>query len=248
MRDPYEVLGISRSATDDEVKKAYRAKCKQYHPDLHPNDPTAEDHFKEVQAAYSQVMDQRQGRTTGPGSSYGQSGYGSYGYSDTQSGPQYRSYTDPFGFGGFGFGFDPFGGQAGYRQNQSQESTEMQAARNYIRSGHYQEALHVLNSIPSIQRQGRWYYYNALANSGLGNRVNALESIRQALSFEPDNAEYQALLRQLQNNMYGYQTQYRQYSSPMMGFGQGNFCLQMLVLNLLCNCCCGGCGMGGFYR
>ncbi len=247
MRDPYEVLGISRSATDDEIKKAYRAKCKQYHPDLHPNDPTAEERFKEVQSAYSQVMDQRQGRTAGPGSSYGQNGYGSYGYS-SQSGPQYRSYTDPFGFGGFGFGFDPFGGQGGTRQSHTQESTELQAARNYIRSGHYREALHVLNSVPSVQRQGQWYYYNALANSGLGNRVNALESIRQALNYEPDNPEYQALLRQLQNNMYGYQTQYRQYSSPIMGFGQGNFCLQLLVLNLLCNCCCGGCGMGGFYR
>lgn len=246
MRDPFQVLGVSQSATDDEIKKAYRAKCKQYHPDLHPDDPTAEERFKEVQNAYSQIMDQRQGRSSGSASGYS-NGYSGYGYS-SQSGPQYRSYTDPFGFGGFGFGFDPFGGQAGSQQRQSQESTEFQAARNYIRSGHYQEALHVLNSIPNIQRQGRWYYYNALANSGLGNRVNALESIRQALSYEPDNPEYQTLLRQLQNNMYGYQTHYRQYSSPIMGFGQGNFCLQLLVLNLLCNCCCGGCGMGGFYR
>ena len=43
MRDPYEVLGIQRGATDDEIKKAYRAKCKRWHPDLNPNDPTAED-------------------------------------------------------------------------------------------------------------------------------------------------------------------------------------------------------------
>ena len=40
MRDPYEVLGIQRGATDDEIKKAYRAKCKRWHPDLNPNDPT----------------------------------------------------------------------------------------------------------------------------------------------------------------------------------------------------------------
>ena len=43
MRDPYEVLGIQRGATDDEIKKAYRAKCKRWHPDLNPNDPTAEE-------------------------------------------------------------------------------------------------------------------------------------------------------------------------------------------------------------
>ena len=42
MRDPYEVLGIQRGASDEEIKKAYRAKCKRWHPDLNPNDPTAE--------------------------------------------------------------------------------------------------------------------------------------------------------------------------------------------------------------
>ena len=55
MRDPYEVLGIQRGATDDEIKKAYRAKCKRWHPDLNPNDPTAEEHFKEVQTAYDAI-------------------------------------------------------------------------------------------------------------------------------------------------------------------------------------------------
>ena len=55
MRDPYEVLGVQRGASDDEIKKAYRAKCKRWHPDLNPNDPTAEEHFKEVQAAYDAI-------------------------------------------------------------------------------------------------------------------------------------------------------------------------------------------------
>ena len=55
MRDPYEVLGIQRGASDEEIKKAYRAKCKRWHPDLNPNDPTAEEHFKEVQAAYDAI-------------------------------------------------------------------------------------------------------------------------------------------------------------------------------------------------
>ena len=81
MRDPYEVLGIQRGATDDEIKKAYRAKCKRWHPDLNPNDPTAEEHFKEVQAAYDAITKGE----TGPqgGNSYGsyQQGYGQQGAS-----------------------------------------------------------------------------------------------------------------------------------------------------------------------
>ena len=54
----------------DSIKKAYRQKCKQYHPDLHPNDPTAEEHFKEVQAAYSEIMRMKQS---------GGQNYGNYG-------------------------------------------------------------------------------------------------------------------------------------------------------------------------
>ena len=46
MRDPYEVLGVQRGASDDEIKKAYRAKCKRWHPDLNPNDPTAEEGWR----------------------------------------------------------------------------------------------------------------------------------------------------------------------------------------------------------
>ena len=51
-RDYYEVLGVSRSATDDDLKKAYRQLARQYHPDLHPDDPTAEEKFKEITEAY----------------------------------------------------------------------------------------------------------------------------------------------------------------------------------------------------
>ena len=61
MTDPYSVLGITPGADDETIKKAYRQKCKQYHPDLHPDDPAAEEHFKEVQAAYSEIMRIKQG-------------------------------------------------------------------------------------------------------------------------------------------------------------------------------------------
>ncbi len=51
-RDYYEVLGVGRDVTDEELKKVYRQLARKYHPDLHPDDPTAEDKFKEITEAY----------------------------------------------------------------------------------------------------------------------------------------------------------------------------------------------------
>ena len=56
-RDYYEVLGISRDASDAEVKKAYRKLARQYHPDTNPDDKGAEEKFKEVQTAYDILSD-----------------------------------------------------------------------------------------------------------------------------------------------------------------------------------------------
>ncbi len=59
MKDPYEVLGVSRNATDDEIKKAYRRLARKYHPDLNPGDKNAEAKFKEINEAYSILSDKK---------------------------------------------------------------------------------------------------------------------------------------------------------------------------------------------
>ena len=56
-RDLYEVLEIQKSASDEEIKKAYRKLAKKYHPDLNPGDKTAEEKMKEVNAAYEVLSD-----------------------------------------------------------------------------------------------------------------------------------------------------------------------------------------------
>ena len=135
MRDPYEVLGVQRGASDDEIKKAYRAKCKRWHPDLNPNDPTAEEHFKEVQAAYDAITKGDTGPQMG-GNPYG--GYQQQSYNRQSYGQQNYGYTGFDGFDGFE-GFDPFGfgfGFGGYQQAgpsaSGTDTPEMQAARNFV--------------------------------------------------------------------------------------------------------------------
>ena len=96
MTNPYEVLGISPSATDEEVKKAYRELSRKYHPDSYVNNPLAElaeEKFKEVQQAYEQIMKQRQ---NGGGYSSHNRGYAntnqSYNYNtDDQAGMQLQA-------------------------------------------------------------------------------------------------------------------------------------------------------------
>lgn len=234
MTDPYSVLGVSPGADEDTIKKAYRQKCKQYHPDLHPNDSAAEEKFKEVQAAYSEIQNRKSG---GPGAQSGRQGYGqsyggqSYGYQDP-----FRGGYDPFGFG--------FYGNSG-RQSQ-QEAPEMQAAANYIRSGYYQEGLNALNDIPADQRTARWHYYAALAHQGLGNNIRAQEEARTAVQQEPGNFTYQDLLNRLQNPGRAYTYYQRPYAQPS---GPRSFLVNLWVYLILCNCvscCCFGRPTGFF--
>ena len=82
-KNPYDVLGVPQSASDDEVKKAYRELSRKYHPDANVDNPLAdlaEEKFKEIQEAYDEIMRQRSSGGGSYGGSYGGSRAGGYGY------------------------------------------------------------------------------------------------------------------------------------------------------------------------
>jgi len=103
-KDLYESLGLSKGATDDEIKKAYRKLAKKYHPDLNPGDKEAEAKFKEISEAYEILSDPQK-----------KSNYDQFGTADPMGGGGYGGFSGFNGFsGGFnGSGFEFTGGFGG---------------------------------------------------------------------------------------------------------------------------------------
>ena len=109
MNDPFAVLGVSSSATEDEIKAAYRKLAKKYHPDLNPGDKAAEQKMREVNEAYTQALQIRKNGGRGPQSGYGS--YGGYGGAGGYGGGGSGGYGSSYGgSGGAGGGYqNPFG-------------------------------------------------------------------------------------------------------------------------------------------
>ena len=250
MTDPYSVLGISRGASADEVKKAYRKLSRIYHPDANVNNPNkaqAEEKFKEVQEAYDMIMYEREhgeGSYRQSSSSYG--GQSNQGYSQNRSAYGNSGYGNSGygGYGGFG-GFGGFGyGGAGQASGQASDDPLIASAIRYVNAGQYAEAMNVLNGIH--ERTARWYYVHAHANYGMGNITSAKEDARMAVRMEPGNMTYVNLLNQLEQNGGWYEERGAAYARPNMSMAR--CCLGLMLAESVCGACCGAtsCCGGGY--
>ncbi len=106
-KDYYEVLGVGKDATEDDIKKAYRTLVKKYHPDLHPNDKEAAEKFKEINEANEVLSDAKKRKEYDFQREHpNMGGFGGSGFSGGFSGSGFSGFEDIFGdiFGGFGGG------------------------------------------------------------------------------------------------------------------------------------------------
>ena len=217
--DPYKVLEVSRDASQEEIKKAYRQMAKKYHPDLHPDDPDANKKMNDVNTAYDMLMNpdkyqaQRARESAYSRSSSGTGSYGgsSYSGSSQQSGyGQYRrTYDGDYGWTGDFFNWEDifFGGaytdqtSAGNSKPQPEpgDSPEIRKAISYINAGNYREAILILTKIPSTARNARWHYLSGLANHGMGNSPRDVDMMQRAVQLDPNNRLYHSLLQQYRN-------------------------------------------------
>jgi curved DNA-binding protein CbpA len=169
--DPYKVLGVSPTATDDEVKQAYRTLVKKYHPDKYAGSPlqdVASEKMKEVNAAYDEITSMRKngGSSAGASGSY----YGEYG----------------------GYASGGYGSSGSYASGNSQFAD----IRRLIMQNRLSEAEELLDGVALPQRDAEWYFLKGSVYYKKGWLDEALGHFAQASRMNPNNPEYRSAYQQ----------------------------------------------------
>lgn len=228
-KNPYKVLGVSPDATDDEVKQAYRALVRKYHPDRYTDSDLSElanEKMQEINAAYEEVQ-----RMRADGVRYEET----QGGGNANPGGTYtrgrESYGSSYGFGGTSAG--------NYQQgNYSREAREkFTLIRNCINAGNITEAERLIAEVEGADRGAEWYFLTGCIQLRKGFFVDARHSFDTAYRMEPTNNEYWSFKQQMH-------TEAKQFGDGYHTSHADGCCDCDLCSTLICADCCCEC-MGG---
>lgn len=234
MRDPYEVLGISRSATDDEVKSAYRDLARKYHPDnvANSSNPAAselfEEKMKEINEAYDTIVTNRRNGTDRATS-----------YSNTSSSSS-SSYSGYSGQSSSSNTSSANTGNRSYYANSSANTTSFADVRQMINNKRYNEAEELLDGVPMTRRNAEWYFLRGTVLYHRGWVEQAYEHFHQAIQLEPSNAEFRSAYNVVQSQRSGRRGGYA-YDTDRAerGCNPLSMCCGMFCADSCCECCGG---------
>ena len=208
MKDPYKVLGVSKKASDEEIKRAYRELVKKYHPDNYDeNNPLrdlANEKMQEVNEAYDKIQKLRSNQG---------------GSSSSSSGFNYDDFSNDF-------------------NSQGSSSDVYANVRRMINDRRFTDAEKTLTAVENADRTAEWHYLASVLLMHRNRQNDAMRELEIACNMDPYNVEYQKAKEMFNNSARGYGSTYNNAGARPRSSSDDacNCCANLICLDCLCEC------------